>query len=125
MNKKEIKTDKAPSAIGPYSQALKVGDFIFVSGQIPLIPGTSIIPEGIEAQTERALENVKAVLESEGADMSDIVEVTVFLTDMNNFQAMNKVYAGFFSEPYPARAAVQAAALPKNVLVEIKVTAVV
>jgi len=125
MNKKEIKTDKAPSAIGPYSQALKVGDFIFVSGQIPLIPGTSIIPEGIEAQTERALENVKAVLESEGADMSDIVEVTVFLTDMNDFQAMNKVYAGFFSEPYPVRAAVQAAALPKNVLVEIKVTAVV
>lgn len=121
--KKEIATNNAPGALGPYSQAIRAGHLVFVSGQIPLDPVSGKIPDGIEAQTTRSLNNVKAILSAAGCAMSDVVEVNVFLNDMEDFAAMNRVYETFFNEPYPARAAVEVARLPKDVLVEIKATA--
>ena len=122
--KEIISTTGAPGAIGPYSQAVKAGDFLFVSGQLPIDPATGAFPEGIQAQTRQSLTNVKAILEAAGSSMDKVVKTTVFLSDMNNFGAMNEVYATFFTEgSYPARSAVEVARLPKDALVEIEVTA--
>ena len=123
--KQAISTEKAPSAIGPYSQGIKAGNLVITSGQLPLDPATGAFPEGIEAQTRQSLTNCKAVLEAAGATMADVIKTTVFLSDMNNFGAMNEVYAEFFGEGgYPSRSAVEVARLPKDALVEIEVIAV-
>ena len=122
--KKVISTTQAPSAIGPYSQAISAGNMVYVSGQIPIAPETGVLVEGgIKAQTRRSLLNVKAVLEEAGLTMDDVVKTTVFLADMNTFPDMNAVYAEFFTEPFPARSAVAVKALPKGALVEIEVVA--
>lgn len=122
--KKVISTVKAPAAIGPYSQAVRVGNLVYTSGQIPINPATGVFAEGgIKEQTRQSLLNVKAILEAAGLTMSDVVKTTVFMADMNDFADMNAVYAEFFSEPYPARSAVAVKALPKGALVEIEVVA--
>ena len=119
-----IYTPNAPAAIGPYSQAVQTGNMLFVSGQIPIDPATGAFPEGIEGQTKQSLTNVKAILEAAGLTRDAVVKTTVFLSDMNNFAAMNEVSAAFFSEGnYPARSAVEVARLPKDALVEIEVIA--
>ena len=121
---KTISTTSAPQAIGPYSQAIQVGQFIYTSGQIPLNPATGTLVEGgIREQTQQSLSNIKAVLEAAGVKMSNVVKTTVFLADMNDFAAMNEIYATFFSEPFPARSAVAVKTLPKGALVEIEVVA--
>ena len=120
--KSAITTSGAPGAIGPYSQGIRAGNLVFVSGQTPLDPDNGTIPEGIAAQTKRGLMNVQAIVEASGCTMDDVVEVSVFLKDMNDFSAMNEVYKGFFDSPYPARAAVEVSRLPLDVLVEIKAT---
>ena len=120
-----VSTDKAPGAIGPYSQAVRVGNMLFASGQIPLDPATGKFPDGIEAQTRQSLTNVKHILEAAGGSMDNVVKTTVFLSDMNNFEAMNAVYGTFFNEgSYPARSAVEVARIPRDALVEIEVVAV-
>ena len=125
MMKKVISTGKAPSAIGPYSQAIQVGNLVYTSGQIPIDPATgAFVVGGIKEQTRRSLLNVKAVLEEAGLTMGDVVNTTVFMADMNDFADMNSVYAEFFSEPYPARSAVAVKTLPKGALVEIEVVAI-
>ena len=122
--KQIIATDKAPAAIGPYSQAVEANGMIFVSGQLPIDPATGAFPEGIEEQTRQSLTNGKAILEKAGLGMDAVLKTTVFLSDMNNFAAMNGVYAQFFPEGgYPARSAVQVARLPKDALVEIELIA--
>lgn len=121
--KKVIATTAAPGAIGPYSQAIDAGAFVFASGQIPINPATGDIPEGIKAQTAQSLANVKAILEAAGLTMDNVVKTTVFLSDMDNFAPMNEVYAEAFAAPYPARSAVAVRTLPKNVLIEIEVLA--
>ena len=122
--KKVISTSKAPAAIGPYSQAIQVGNFVYTSGQIPIDPATGQFAEGgIKEQTRQSLLNVKAILEESGLTMSDVVKTTVFMADMNDFADMNSVYAEFFSEPYPARSAVAVKTLPKGAWVEIEVVA--
>ncbi len=124
MSKRIIHTDAAPAAIGPYSQAVRAGDFVFTAGQIGLDPATGqMVAGGVEAQTRQALRNLQAVLEAAGASLSQVVKTTVFLQDMNDFAAMNAVYAEFFAAEPPARSAVQAAALPKGALVEIEAVA--
>lgn len=121
---KAISTQKAPAAIGPYSQAIQVGNLVFTSGQIPIDPATGVFPEGgIKEQTRQSLSNVKAILEKVGLTMSNVVKTTVFMADMNDFAAMNSVYAEFFAEPYPARSAVAVKTLPKGALMEIEVIA--
>ncbi|MEE0966497.1 MAG: RidA family protein [Bacilli bacterium] len=122
--KNVVKTELAPGAIGPYSQGIDLGNMIFFSGQIPLDPVTGEMPEGIEAQTVRALENVKGLLQSQGLDFSNVVKTTVFLDNMNDFATMNGIYAQYFVEPYPARSAVEVAKLPKGALIEVEVIAV-
>lgn len=122
--KRVIKTNMAPGAIGPYSQGIDLGNMIFFSGQIPLDPLTGEMPEGIEKQTMRALENVKGLLESQGLDFSHVVKTTVYLNSMDDFTVMNNIYAQYFIEPYPARSAVEVARLPKDVLIEVEVIAV-
>ncbi len=122
--KKVIATTAAPGAIGPYSQAIDTGSFVYASGQIPVNPATGEIPEGIEAQTAQSLANVEAILAEAGLTTDNVVKTTVFLSDMANFGAMNAVYAQTFKEPYPARSAVAVRELPKGVLVEIEVIAV-
>ena len=122
--KKVISTKAAPAAIGPYSQAIKVGNLVYTSGQIPIDPATGTIVEGgIKEQTRQSLTNVTAILEGAGLTMSKVVKTTVFMADMNDFAEMNGVYAEFFAEPYPARSAVAVKALPKGALVEIEVVA--
>ncbi len=121
--KKSIETKNAPGALGPYSQGIRAGNLVFVSGQIPLNPESGKIPEGISAQTAQSLKNIKAIIEASECTMDNVVEVSVFLKNMNDFTVMNAVYETFFRVPYPARAAVEVARLPKDVLVEIKVTA--
>ena len=121
---KAISTQKAPAAIGPYSQAIYVGNLVYTSGQIPINPATGAIVEGgIKEQTRQSLTNVKAIMESAGLTMSNVVKTTVFMADMNDFAEMNSVYAEFFGEPYPARSAVAVKTLPKGALVEIEVIA--
>jgi 2-iminobutanoate/2-iminopropanoate deaminase len=119
-----IQTDRAPQAIGPYSQAIKANGFIFASGQIPLDPATMRIVEGgIEEQTGRVLDNLKAVLEAAGSALDRVVKTTVYLADMNEFTAMNEIYARYFGATKPARATVEVARLPRDVKVEIDVVA--
>ena len=121
---KVISTKKAPAAIGPYSQAIQVGNLVYTSGQIPIDPTTgAFVKGGIKEQTHQSLTNVKAILEEAGLSMSNVVKTTVFMADMNDFADMNAVYAEFFSEPYPARSAVAVKTLPKGALVEIEVVA--
>lgn len=122
--KEVISTTAAPGAIGPYSQAIKAGNMLFCSGQIPVDPATGTVPEGIKAQTAQSLANVKAVLAAAGASIENVVKTTVFLADMSLFGEMNEVYAQNFTEPFPARSAVAVRELPKQVLVEIEVIAV-
>jgi 2-iminobutanoate/2-iminopropanoate deaminase len=122
--KKVISTTKAPSAIGPYSQAIQCGNLVFTSGQIPIDPATGVFVEGgIKEQTRQSLLNVKAVLEEAGLTMGHVVKTTVFMADMNDFADMNAVYAEFFTEPYPTRSAVAVKTLPKRALVEIEAVA--
>lgn len=122
--KQVISTKKAPAAIGPYSQAIKVGNLVFTSGQIPIDLATGVFAEGgIKEQTRQSLTNVKAILEEVGLSLANVVKTTVFLADMNDFADMNAVYAEFFAEPYPARSAVAVKTLPKGALVEIEVIA--
>jgi len=123
MSKKVIATEKAPGAIGPYSQAMRIGNMIFTSGQIPLNPATGEMVTEIAEATKQSLENVKAILEVEGATMDNVIKTTVFLSDMNNFVAMNEVYATYFPQNPPARSAVEVARLPKDAVVEIEVIA--
>ena len=123
--KKLVSTEKAPAAIGPYAQAVCAGDFVFASGQLGVDPATGEFESGVEAQTRRAFENMRAVLAAAGCTLDDIVKTTVFLKDMNDFAAMNGVYATFFCEGcFPARSAVQAARLPRDGMVEIEAIAV-
>ena len=122
---KEIQSTAAPAAIGPYSQAIEANGMVFASGQIPIDPSTgNIVEGGIEHQTHQSLRNVKAVLEAAGTDLAHVVKTTVFLSDMDNFAAMNEVYAQFFEQPYPARSAVAVKTLPKGALVEVECIAV-
>ena len=122
--KEIISTQNAPAAIGPYSQAVKAGNLLFVSGQIPLDPATGEVVEAtIQAQTTRSLNNLKAILNAAGTNMGAVVKTTVFLADMNDFAAMNEVYGQFFTTDCPARAAVEVARLPKDALVEIECVA--
>ena len=124
MKKEAVLTHDAPQPIGPYSQAVRSGDFLFLSGQIPLDPATGNLVAGdIAAQTRRVLDNLVAVLEAAGASMDDVVKTTIFLADMDDFGAMNEVYGAYFSGVAPARAAVQAARLPKDARIEIEATA--
>ena len=121
---KTISTKKAPAAIGPYSQAVQVGNLVYTSGQIPIDPATGAFVEGgIKEQTRQSLTNVRAILEEAGLTMNNVVKTTVFMADMNDFADMNAVYAEFFSESYPARSAVAVKMLPKGALVEIEVVA--
>ena len=123
---KVISTKKAPAAIGPYSQAIQVGNLVYTSGQIPIDPSIGAFVEGgIKEQTRQSLTNVKAILEETGLSMSNVVKTTVFMADMGDFAEMNAVYAEFFSEPYPARSAVAVKTLPKGALVEIEVVAAI
>ncbi len=116
-----IHTEKAPKAIGPYSQAIKVGNLVFASGQVPIVPATGEFVEGgIQEQTRQALTNAQAILEEAGTSLKNVVKTTVYLSDMANFAAMNEVYAEFFAQPYPARSAVAVKALPKGALVEVE-----
>jgi len=120
MSREIISTDRAPSAIGTYSQAIRTGNWVFLSGQIPLDPESMDLVQGdIEAQVIRVLDNLRAVAQAAGGDLTDIVKLTVFLTDLKNFPVVNEVMARYFREPYPARAAVGVAALPRGAAVEI------
>ena len=122
--KKAISTAKAPGAIGPYSQAIQVGNLVYTSGQLPIDPATGKLPEGgIKEQTRQSLKNVQSILQGAGLSMAGVVKTTVFMADMNDFADMNSVYAEFFEEPYPARSAVAVMTLPKGALVEIEVVA--
>ena len=122
---KVISTDKAPAAIGPYSQARVVGNLIFASGQIPIIPATGALAEGLEAQAEQVFTNIANLLEAAGSDIGHVVKTTVFIKNMNDFGAINAIYARHFLEPFPARSCVEVARLPKDVLLECEVIAVV
>lgn len=124
MTKEVITTEKAPKALGPYSAGIKVGQFIYTAGQLGLDPITNNLTEGIEAQTRQALNNLSAILEAAGGSMANVVKTTVFLQNLNDFAAMNAVYATFFGEKPPARSTVQVAALPKAGLVEIEAIAI-
>ena len=125
MKHQVIHTDNAPKAIGPYSQAVKAGNMLFVSGQVPFVPETMEIVEGdVKAQTAQSLKNVQAILAEAGLNFSHVVKSTVFIKDMNEFAQINEVYAEFFGENKPARACVEVARLPKDVKVEIEVIAI-
>ena len=119
-----IHTDKAPAAIGPYSQAIRTGTMLFTSGQLGLVPETGAMPEGAEAQAEQSLKNIGAILAEAGYEKTDIVKTTVYIKDMNDFAAVNQVYAAFFGDHKPARSCVEVARLPKDGLVEIEIVAV-
>lgn len=124
--RKIINTEQAPAAIGPYVQAVAVNGLVYTSGQLPIDVTSGEMPESIEEQTKASLENVKHILEEAGSGMDKIVKTTVFLSDMNNFSAMNTVYASYFSEgAFPARSAIEVARLPKDALVEIEAVAIV
>lgn len=124
MKKIAINTQDAPAAVGPYSQAIRVGEFLFCAGQIPLDPATGkMVGNDIRIQTEQVLKNLQAILKSEGLDFSNVVKTTVFLTDLSEFTAMNEVYGKYFVPPYPARSTVRVTALPKGAKVEIEAIA--
>ena len=121
MTKEIISTENAPQAIGPYSQAVKAGNLMFISGQIPLDPKTGdLVSESIEEQAKQVLDNVKSICEAAGSSLDDIVKISIFLTDLNNFSVVNDVMKEYFSEPYPARATVEVSGLPLGVNVEIE-----
>ncbi len=122
---KQISTTNAPAAIGPYSQALRTGNMMFVSGQIPVDPTTGLMADTIEAQATQSLTNLKNILAAEGLSMKNVIKTTVFLADLNDFAKVNAVYETFFETPYPARSCVQVAAIPKGAGVEIECIAVV
>jgi 2-iminobutanoate/2-iminopropanoate deaminase len=125
ITKETIKVENGPAAIGPYSLGIKVGDFVFTSGQLGLDASTgAIVPGGVEVETRQALINLQAILENGHSSMNQVVKTTVFLKDMADFAKMNSVYAEFFKEKFPARSAVQVAALPRNAMVEIEAIAV-
>lgn len=120
MNRAVIHTDQAPAAIGPYSQAVRAGNTVFLSGQIPLVPTTGQVLDGdFEALTRQVFDNLAAVAAAAGGDLNDLVKLNIFLTDLGHFQTVNTIMAEYFTEPYPARAAIQVAALPKGVPVEM------
>ncbi len=120
MTKKAIKTDNAPAAIGPYSQAIQAGSFVFVSGQIPIDPATGLVVDGgIVEQTRQVLKNLVAVLQAAGCTTNDVLKTTIYLKDMGEFQLVNGIYAELFNSPFPARATVEVARLPKDVMIEI------
>jgi 2-iminobutanoate/2-iminopropanoate deaminase len=125
MRKSEIISGGAPAAIGPYAQGIQAGNLLFVSGQLPIDPETGTMASGIQQQARQALANVQAVLEAAGASLADVVKTTVFLKDMDDFTAFNQVYAEKFTRPFPARACVEAARLPKDALIEIEAIAAV
>jgi 2-iminobutanoate/2-iminopropanoate deaminase len=126
MTKEIIHSDNAPAAVGPYSQAVKVGNFVYSAGQVGLDPATmKLVEGGVEAQTEQVLQNLQAVLMAAGSSLANVIKTTVFLADINDYKAVNGVYAGYFTESPPARSAVQVAALPLGALVEIEVVALV
>lgn len=120
---KEIKTNNAPQAIGPYSQAVTVNNMVFTSGQIPVDPKTGEIPEGIEAQAKQVFENLGNLLEAAGSGIDKAIKTTVFIQNMDDFAAVNKIYGEYFTEPYPARSCVEVSRLPKGVLIEVEVVA--
>lgn len=121
---KQISTQNAPAAIGPYSQAIEVNGFVYASGQLPIDPATGACPEGgVKEQTRQSILNVKAILEEAGLALSNVVKTTVYLADMGDFAAMNEVYSQFFAQPFPARSAIAVKALPKGALVEVEVVA--
>lgn len=121
---KQISTQNAPAAIGPYSQAIEVNGFVYASGQLPIDPSTGAFPEGgVKEQTRQSILNVKAILEEAGLALSNVVKTTVYLADMGDFAAMNEVYSQFFAQPFPARSAIAVKALPKGALVEVEVVA--
>ena len=122
--KKVVHTDKAPAAIGPYSQAIIAGEMVYIAGQIPIDPATGLFSgNDIESQTKQSMENIKAILQAVGLTMQDVVKVNISMKDMNMFAKMNQVYCGYFKEPYPARAAVEVARLPKDAVIEIEAIA--
>ncbi len=124
MKKQIIQTAHAPAAIGPYSQAVRVGDLLFVSGQIPLDPKTGeLVRSGVADETKKVLENLKAIIDAAGGHLGDVVKTTIFLKDMNQFAVVNEVYGTFFPQPFPARATVEVARLPRDVNVEIEAIA--
>ena len=120
---KAVSTEKAPTAIGPYSQAQIAGGFVFASGQIPIIPETGALAEGLEAQAHQVFKNLGELLKAAGSDLSKTVKTTVFIKNMNDFGAINAIYAEYFTEPFPARSCVEVARLPKDVLLECEVIA--
>ncbi|HLR01270.1 MAG TPA: RidA family protein [Virgibacillus sp.] len=117
--KKEIYTDNAPAAIGPYSQAIQAGDFLYVSGQIGINPETGDVAEGIEAQTKQVMENLKAILAEANTSFADVIKFTIYIQSMDNFATVNDIYGGYLQKPYPARATVEVSRLPKDMLVEM------
>ena len=117
---KEIKTNSAPQAIGPYSQAIVCGNLLFTSGQIPIIPETGELAEGLEAQAHQVFKNIKNLIEAAGSSIDNVVKTTVFIKDMNDFAKINEIYAEYFTEPYPARSCVEVARLPKDVSLEVE-----
>lgn len=122
--KKVISTNQAPAAIGPYSQAVEVNGMVYTSGQLPVNPATGEIPDGIKAQAEQVMTNVKKLLEAAGTGMGNVVKTTVFIKDMNDFTAINEIYAAYFEGDCPARSCVEVARLPKDVLIEMEAIAV-
>ena len=122
--KKVIATDKAPAAIGPYSQAIEVNGMVYTSGVIPVVPETGEIPQGSAAQAKQALTNLSNLLQAAGTSMDNVVKTTVFIKDMNDFGAINEVYQTFFSSDFPARSCVEVARLPKDVLIEVEAIAI-
>jgi 2-iminobutanoate/2-iminopropanoate deaminase len=125
MSKEVIFTDKAPKAIGPYSQAIKFGNMLFISGQIPVNPGTGELTGDIKVQTRQVLENIKSILSAAGASVSDIVKTTVFLQNLDDFNLMNEIYSAYFPKEAPARSTVEAARIPRGALIEIEAIAVI
>jgi 2-iminobutanoate/2-iminopropanoate deaminase len=121
--KQAVSSPDAPRAVGPYSQAVRAGNLLFVAGQIPLDPAGQMVPGDVAVQARRVLENIGAILKAAGLSFSDVVRTTVYLADMNDLPAMNQVYGAYFSEPYPARATVEVARLPRDVRIEVDATA--
>ena len=119
-----IKTEKAPGAIGPYSQAIEVNGMVYTSGVIPVVPSTGEIPQGVEAQAKQALTNLAQLLEAAGTSMANVVKTTVFIKEMDDFGKINEIYATFFEGAYPARSCVEVARLPKDVLLEVEAVAI-